>query len=471
MLTDQQNVYDVAVIGAGVVGAAIAREVAKYQLRCVLLEAGHDVGAGTSKASTSIWHTGFDATPGTLEARLMQRSYALMGEYIAEAGIPVERTGAILVAWTAEQHQSLPNLLERAHRNGVTDVRLMTAAEIYQREPHLNQGALGGLYVPGESIFCTFTLPLAYATQAVVNGVTLALNFPVRQIQRAPDGIYTVQSAERSVRCRYIVNAAGLYGDEIDRLLGYNRFTVTPRRGELIVFDKLARRLVNHILLPVPTSITKGVLISPTIFGNVLLGPTAEDLPDKTDTATTAAGLHMLLDKGKAIMTQLVDEEVTAIYAGLRPATEHKDYQIYAHPAECYVCVGGIRSTGVSAALGLAEYVVDLLAAAELSLIRKPNFKPVHMPNIGEAAERPYQSAALIAENPDYGRIVCFCERVSVGEVVDAAHSVIPACTLDGLRRRTRVLQGRCQGFNCHAAVTTLLARESGRSVTALLNL
>ncbi|MCX6050271.1 MAG: NAD(P)/FAD-dependent oxidoreductase [Chloroflexi bacterium] len=468
---DDQNLYDIAVIGAGVVGAAIARELAKYELRCVLLEAGHDVGAGTSKASTSIWHTGFDATPGTLEARLMRRSYELMGDYIAKAGIPVERTGAILVAWTEEQHQSLPTLLARAHTNGVTDVRLMSAEEIYQREPYLNQGALGGLYVPGEAIFCTFTLPLAYATQAIVNGVTLKLNFPVRQIQRDLDGVYTVQSPESSVRCRYIVNAAGLYGDEIDRLLGYNRFTVTPRRGELIVFDKLARRLVNHILLPVPTSITKGVLISPTVFGNVLLGPTAEDLPDKTDTATTAAGLHMLLDKGKALITQLVDEEVTAIYAGLRPATEHKDYQIFAHPAECYVCVGGIRSTGVSASLGIAEYVVALLAAAQLPLNPKPEFKPVQMPNIGEAAQRPYQSAALIAENPDYGRMICFCERVSVGEVIDAAHSPIPADTLDGLRRRTRVLQGRCQGFNCHAAVATLLARERGQTIQQLLSL
>lgn len=466
-----QNLYDIAVIGAGVVGAAIARELAKYELRCVLLEAGHDVGAGTSKASTSIWHTGFDATPGTLEARLMRRSYELMGDYITEAGIPVERTGAILVAWTEEQFQSLPTLLARAHTNGVTDVRLMSAEEIYQREPYLNEGALGGLYVPGEAIFCTFTLPLAYATQAIVNGVTLKLNFPVRQIQRDLDGVYTVQSPESSIRCRYIVNAAGLYGDEIDRLLGYNRFTVTPRRGELIVFDKLARRLVNHILLPVPTSITKGVLISPTVFGNVLLGPTAEDLPDKTDTATTAAGLHMLLDKGKALITQLVDEEVTAIYAGLRPATEHKDYQIFAHSAECYVCVGGIRSTGVSASLGIAEYVVALLAAAQLPLNPKPEFKPVRMPNIGEAAQRPYQSAALIAENPDYGRMICFCERVSIGEVIDAAHSPIPADTLDGLRRRTRVLQGRCQGFNCHAAVAALLARERGQTIQKLLNL
>jgi glycerol-3-phosphate dehydrogenase len=465
------NIYDVAVIGAGVIGAAIARELAKYDLRCVLLEAGHDVGAGTSKASTSIWHTGFDATPGTLEARLMRRSYTLMADYIAEAGIPVERTGAILVAWTQEQYQSLPTLLERAHTNGVADVCLITAEAIYQHEPYLNQGALGGLYVPAESIFCTFTLPLAYATQAVLNGVTLKLNWPVRQIQRASDGIYTLQSPDSRVRCHYIVNAAGLYGDEIDRLLGYNRFTVTPRRGELIVFDKLARRLVNHILLPVPTSITKGVLISPTVFGNVLLGPTAEDLPDKTDTATTATGLHMLLDKGKAIMTQLLDEEVTAIYAGLRPATEHKDYQIYAHPAEHYICVGGIRSTGVSASLGIAEYVVEMLATAHLPLTPKSEFKPVRMPNVGEASMRPYQSATLIAANPDYGRIVCFCERVTVGEVVDAAHSIIPACTLDGLRRRTRALQGRCQGFNCHAAVTTLLARESGRNVQELLNL
>lgn len=466
---DQQQIYDVAVIGAGVVGSAIARELAKYQLRCALVEAAPDVGMGTSKASTAIWHTGFDATPGSLEARLMRRSYTLMESYVVEAGIPVERLGAILVAWTDEQLQSLPALLERAHKNGVTDVCLWSAADIYAHEPQLNQGALGGLYVPGEGILCTFTLPLALATQAVANGVALQLNFPVQQITATPTGTWLIQGAGGTLECHYVVNAAGLYSDDIDRLMGHQTFTVTPRRGELIVFDKLARGLVNHVLLPVPTATTKGVLVSPTVYGNILLGPTAEDLDDKANTATSAAGLQMLLDKGKAILPDLLDEEVTALYAGLRAATEHKDYQIAAYPEQRYVCAGGIRSTGVSAALGIAEYIVELLVSCGLGCQPKVNFQTIQMPNIGEAGLRPYQSAAMIAANPDYGRMLCYCERVSAGEVVDATHAPIPARTLDGVRRRTRALQGRCQGFNCQAAVAALLARESGQTMAEVL--
>lgn len=462
--------FDVAIIGAGAVGAAIARELARYELRVALLEAAPDVGMGTSKASTAIWHTGFDAKPGSLEAKLLQRSYPLMAEFFQQANLPCEPLGALLIAWNAEQFSALPGLREKAHANSVMDVAIVDAAEIYRREPHLQPGALGGLWVPGEGILCTYTVPLACATQAMLNGVTLKLNFPVEQIAQE-DSAYVLSGAGGAVRARFIVNAAGLYSDVIHRLLGHETFTVTPRRGELIIFDKLARPLVNHVLLPVPTAKTKGVLISPTVYGNVLLGPTAEDLPDKTNTATSAAGLQSLLEKGRAILPALLDEEVTATYAGLRAATEHSDYQIHLHAEQRYVCVGGIRSTGVSAALGIAEYVAELLAQAGLTLQRKAEFKPVHMPNIGEASQRPYQSAEKIAADARFGQMVCHCERVTLGEIVEAAHGVIPARTLDGLRRRTRVLQGRCQGFNCLGAVVATLAQETEQSASDLLSL
>lgn len=461
--------YDVAIVGAGVVGAAIARELAQYALRCALVEAGPDVGIGTSKANTAIWHTGFDATPGSLEARLLRRSYPLLDRFMSEAGVPVERLGALLIAWTPEQQQALPQLQARAHQNGVTDVRLLSAAEIYAREPNLSPGICGGLHVPGEAILCPFTLPLALATQAVCNGVDLKLNHCVQQVNRLPNGDYLLQTSGGGVQCRYLVNAAGLFADEVDGMVGHQEFVVRPRCGELIVFDKLARPLVNHILLPVPTATSKGVLISPTVYGNLLLGPTAEDRPDKRDTATSAAGLHLLLQKGQEMLPGLMKEEVTALYAGLRAATEQRDYQIHLYPAERYVCVGGIRSTGVSASLGIAAYVVEQLAAADLILRPKASFMPVRMPYIGEAGMRPYQSREHIATNSDYGRIICFCERVTVGEVLDATCATIPARTLDGLRRRTRVLQGRCQGFNCHAAVTALLARATGQTMQQLL--
>ena len=466
-----QPIYDVAIIGAGAVGTAIARELSRYKLTCALLEAKPDVGMGTTKANTAIWHTGYDAKTGTLEAKLLRRSYALMEKFIPEAGIPVEKLGGLLVAWTEEQQQALPGLLERAHNNGVADVRIITAAEVYQLEPNLNPGAWGGLYVPGEAIICPFTIPLAFATQAVVNGVSLELNFPVQKINLEADGTTLLQSSDRSLRCRYLINAAGLYSDEIDRLLGHNDFSVTPRRGELIVFDKFSRSLINHIILPVPTATTKGVLISPTVYGNILLGPTAEDLDDKTNTATSAAGLQMLLKKGRAILPDLMQEEVTATYAGLRAATEHKDYQLRLHANQRYVCVGGIRSTGVSAAMGIAEYVGELLSEAGLSLTPKADFKSVKMPYIGDANPRPYQNAALIAANPDYGKIICHCEKVTLGEIKAAIHSPIPPRTVDALRRRTRALQGRCQGFNCQATLVDILARETGQDPRQILAL
>ena len=470
-MSNDSHCYDVAIIGAGVVGAAIAREMARYDLSSVLVEATSDVGAGTSKANTAIWHTGFDAKPGTLEARLLRRGYSLLEQYIPEAGVPAERLGGLLVAWTPEQHKALPDLFARARQNGVSDVRLVSAAEVYQLEPQLNPGALAALLVPGESILCTFTLPLALATQAVINGAALKLDHQVREITLDGRGIFTLHTTGGEVRCRYLVNAAGLYYDEIDRMLGHADFTVTPRRGELIVFDKFARGLVRHVLLPVPTATTKGVLISHTVYGNVMLGPTAEDLADKRETGTSEAGQQMLLAKGQAILSPLLEEEVVGLYAGLRAATEHSDYQIRLHADQHYVCVGGIRSTGVSYCLGIAEYVADLLRSAGLALPPKAGFRSVHMPNIGEAGLRPYQSAEMIAARPDYGHPVCYCERVSRGEIVDAAHSVIPAATLDGVRRRTRAMQGRCQGANCHAAITAILARETGQSMSRLLEM
>ena len=246
---------------------------------------------------------------------------------------------------------------------------------------------------------------------------------------------------------------------------------MTPRRGELIVFDKLARPLVNHILLQVPTKVSKGVLVSPTVFGNVMLGPTAEDIPDKTATGSTAAGIAGLCERGKRIVPELMAEEVTAVYVGLRAATEHSDYQINFHPAQRYVCVGGIRSTGLSASMAIAEHVVEGLADAGLALALKDDFRSVRMPNIGEAFPRPYQSAEAIAANPDYGRIVCHCERVTRGEILDATRSPLPARTLDGVRRRTRALLGRCQGFFCAATITHLVAEATGQSVSQLLGL
>ena len=257
-----------------------------------------------------------------------------------------------------------------------------------------------------------------------------------------------------------MVNAAGLGSDEVDRMFGGDGFTIRPRRGELIVFDKLARTLIRSILLPVPTARTKGVLVAPTVYGNVLLGPTAEDVKDRCDTATTASGLGSLLAAGRRILPGLAGEEVTSTYAGLRAATEHPDYQIRVDAERRYACAGGIRSTGLSASLGIAEHVVGLLGEAGLVAAAAacgPVPVPV-MPYLGEAGVRPYQDAERIAADPAYGQIVCHCERVSRGEIRDALASPVPPTDLGGLRRRTRAMNGRCQGFYCAAAVSRLFA-------------
>jgi glycerol-3-phosphate dehydrogenase len=461
------TIYDITIIGAGAVGCAIARELSRYQLKIALVESNSDVGMGTSKASTAIWHTGYDAKPGSLEAKLLRRSYALMKDYMPEANIAHEVLGGLLIAWNQEQFETLPKLLKQAHDNGEMDVHLISAEEIYQREPHINKGALGGLYVPGEGILCTFSVPLAMAYQAVENGVDLFLNFQVKEIRPSTtdNGSWSIVNGQSSmIQSRYVINAAGLYSDEIHAMFGKTSFKVTPRRGQLIVYDKMARPLVNHVLLPVPTSITKGVLISPTVYGNILLGPTAEDLPDKTATETTEAGLNFLLEKGEQILPQLLDEEVTATYSGLRAATEHSDYQIEMDTALRYLCLGGIRSTGISGAMGIAEYGVDLLRNAGLELKSKPEFKTIKLPTIGQAFTRPHQDAKMVAANPTYAEMVCHCERVSRGELMDAMNASIPATTVDALRRRTRASQGRCQGFNCHASLTSILTDKNAKS-------
>lgn len=453
--------YDVAIIGAGIVGAAIARDLAGADLSVVVLEAKADVGDGTSKANTAILHTGFDAKPGTLESRLVARGYELLGTYATQTGIPVERTGALLVAWTEEELAALPGLKAKAEANGYDACRIVGSEEVYTAVPDLGPGALGGLTVPGESITCTWTTNLALATEAKQRGADILTSQPVQRVTMA-DGSTVLHTPKGEIEATWVINAAGLGADVIDRHFGHDRFTVTPRRGELFVFDKLARPRVPLIVLPVPSSKGKGVLVSPTIYGNVMLGPTAEDLTDRSATGTSEDGFEFLLTKGRKLMPKLLDEEITASYAGLRAAIDAKDYLIDLDPAQHYLLVGGIRSTGLTAGMAIAEHVIGMLSDAGLDVQPRADLPPApHMPNLGNATMRPYQDAERIAKDPAYGTIVCFCERVTAGEIRDAYQSDLPPADLSGLRRRTRVMNGRCQGFYCGATVTQCV--EQGR--------
>ena len=462
------GVFDVAVVGAGLVGAAVARELAGSRLSVALLDARSDVGDGTSKANTAILHTGFDATPGTLESRLVARGYDLLSDYARVTGIPVEPVGATLVAWDDEQLAALPSLRDKAVRNGYTACELVGADEVYAALPALGPGALGGLTVPGESVTCTWTTSLALATDAVRRGATLLLRHEVTGADGDDEGT-TLRTSRGDVRARWVVNAAGLGADVLDRRFGHDRFRVVPRRGELLVYDKLARPLAPRIVLPVPSKVGKGVLVSPTVYGNVMLGPTAEDLDDRQATGTTQQGFDFLLGHGRRIMPALLEEEVTATYAGLRAAIAVDgaiagDYLVDLDGARRYLLLGGIRSTGLTASMALAEHASALLADAGLDVAVRDDLPgPPRMPNLGEAFLRPYADADAIARDPEYGRVVCFCERVTSGELRDALTSTIPPADLDGLRRRTRAMNGRCQGFWCGAEVAARLAAGAAR--------
>jgi glycerol-3-phosphate dehydrogenase len=453
---------DVAVVGAGVIGCAIARQLARAGASVVVLDRAADVGDGTSKANTAILHTGFDTEPGSLESRLVRRGRELLADYAATAGIAVEPTGALLVAWDDEQEAMLPSLLAKAEANGTRKVSLVDAVEVRAREPRLGPDARSGLVVPDEWIIDPWSVTLAFATEAVGAGAVLRLGTPVTGVEVVAQG-HEIRLPDGVVRARWMVNAAGLAADRIDAMLGHHDFTVTPRRGQLIVFDKLARPLLRRILLPVPTPRTKGVLVAPTTWGNVILGPTAEDLEDRTDTATTAEGMAGLLAAGRRILPDLLDEEVTATYAGLRAATEHRDYQVRLHAGQRYVTVGGIRSTGLTSSLAVAEYVAGLLTDAGATWSGSPvDPEPPKLPPLGETQVRPLGDSARIQIDPAYGTAICHCEQVSRGEVRDACHALVPATDLGGVRRRTRAMNGRCQGFYCGAMVVALVAAETG---------
>ena len=461
------DMVDVAVIGAGVVGCAIARELSNYDLRVAVVEAAVDVGSGTSKANTSILHTGFDAPPGSLEARLVRRGYHLLTDHAARTGIPLEKIGALLIAWDENQLESLASIADRARENDYRDATVLSAAELYELEPNLGQGVLGGLAVPDEGIVCTFSTTLAFAYEAVENGVELHLSSRVQAVQTV-DGAHVLELAGAEpelLSARWVINAAGLEADTVDRFFNQDRFTVKPRRGELIVFDKFARSLVGHVLLPVPTEKSKGVLVAPTVFGNVLLGPTADDVEDKRDTGSTAGGISRLLEHGQRILPALVREEVTAIYAGLRASIGPVDYRIELDAEASYVCIAGIRSTGLTSSMAIAEHVRVLLGEAGLPLQRSEQHIDVRLPPVGESMLRRHQDPEAIALDEAYGRIVCHCERVTAGEIRDSFSAPVPATDVDGVRRRTRAQLGRCQGFYCSAALAALV--DDARAVRA----
>lgn len=447
---DSRKPYQVAVIGGGVVGCAVLRAFALAGARAILLERGPDILCGASKGNSALLHTGYDAPADSLELLCVREGY---NEYLAireRLNLPLIETSAIMIAWTEAERARLPEMLDRAKANGVDGVVALEAKEVRRRIPKIGSGVKSAILIPGEHVIDPWSAPLAYALQAIANGAELERNCEVVG-GKFEEGLWRLQTNRGSVSAEVVINCAGLFGDLVDSIARPPPFRIAPRKGQFVVFDKSAASLVEMVILPVPTKKTKGVLVAPTAFGNLLVGPTAEEQDDREKATVDAATLKMLVRRAAEIIPALAGHPVTAIYAGLRPATQFKDYRIEALPDRQWITVAGIRSTGLTGALGIGAQVRRLYEKnfAALKEIANPVWTPV--PNLAETRPRPYQVGGS-------GEIVCHCEWVTRGEIEAALEGPLPATDLSGLKRRTRCLMGRCQGFYCSWRIAQITA-------------
>lgn len=450
-----QQVQDVVVVGAGVVGCAVARQLVERGFSVVVVEKAVEFLDGASKGNSAILHTGFDAPTGSLEQACIADGYRQYLELAPRFGLPIMRTGAMVVAWNAEQESQLATIQQKAVANGIEDTQLFSASRLWDKVPHLSTDALGALAVPGEFIIDPWSTPLVYLTQALCGGARLYRNCEVLG-GTFSNGVWKIETSKGELAARLVINCSGLYGDIVEqRLTGNHTFEIKPRKGQFVVYDKAAAKLSRQILLPVPDKRTKGIVVCPTIFGNLLVGPTAEEQSHRSEAAVDADILAGLKNHGIRILPELDTVPVTATYAGLRPATEHSEYQIHFDSSRHYVNVGGIRSTGLSAAPGIARYVADEIEGADRG-----------WPSVNRSGvQLAWPKAPVLAEQevrdwqyPGNGGIVCHCELVTRREIENALQGELPVTSLAGLKRRTRVTMGRCQGFYCSAELAELTA-------------
>jgi len=451
--------YDIAIIGAGVVGCAIARAFSRYDLKVVVLEADSDIGNGASKGNSAVLSTASDTPSGTLEQQLVKRGHAL---YRAEApglGLPIESLGSLTVAWNEAEALTVRAMQREMVADGFHDAALVGPDEIYRRVPALAPGALAAVWEAEEAIVDPFSTPLAYALDALANGVEIRCAAPVTGARFA-DRRWHLATPGGEIVAGLAINCGGLHGDRVDALGGNTEIKIKPRRGEFIVFDKSARGLLDVILKPVANPLGRGILLTPTVFGNILVGPTAEPIDDPDDWRCTPEGLAALQAAARRLLPGLLAHEVTTTYSGLRPGSDRPEYRIVVRGERRWITVAGIRSTGLSAALGIAEYVVAQALDGLVAAPRKAEVVAITVPPLAERGPRPALDPACIARDARYGEMICHCERVSRGEIEDALASPLPPRSLKALKRRTRAMFGRCQGFFCGARVTAMLDRS-----------
>ena len=467
-------IYDVAIIGGGIVGACIARELSKYKGQFCIVEKADDVACGTSKANSGIIHAGFDAKPGTLMAKLNVEGAAMYAYLAKSLHFDYKNNGSLVIGFNEDDMEHIKKLYERGQANGVPGLRIIDSEELHKLEPSVSEEACGALLAETAGIVSPYMATWAFAENAVMNGVKLFRETEVHGIEKSDDGLFTIHTGKTDIQAKCVVNAAGLYADVVSEMAGARKFKIVPRRGEYYLLDNKCASLASHTLFQTPDKMGKGVLVTPTVDGNILSGPTAADGDDKTATETTAAGQDEVFHKSEKTIPDIPRRNIINSFAGVRALAYNEDGTpvndfIIEEDATVggFVNVGGICSPGLTAAPAIGVYVAEIIEKIRGSKWEKnPDFVGVRrgIESFKDADDE--RRAQLIEENPLYGRIICRCEMITEGEIVAAIKSPVGAVDLDGVKRRTRAGMGRCQSGFCSPRVTEILSRELGIPMT-----
>jgi glycerol-3-phosphate dehydrogenase len=456
--------YDVAIIGCGVSGANIARQLSAYHIKTAILEKAADVSFGTSKANSGIVHGGFHHNKKYLKARLEIQGNLMFDQLRRELNFPFKRCGIIVAALHEEEMKAVEHLYMQGVENGVIGIELCSRERILELEPKLSADTVGGLYAPGGGMIEPYRFVFALVESALKNGVELYTDFKVSAAERDErSGRWKIRAGDgREISARYAVNAAGLFADEVSAVFGGEEFAIKPRKGEYFLLDRLTRACPERVVFPVPTAVSKGMLVIPTVEGTVLVGPTADATDDKNDFATTTERLEQIIDSGKNMIPSLSRNDVITSFVGLRPCLEEDFYIASSEKAPAFVQVAGIQSPGLTASPAIGEYVKNLLRDMGLELREKPGWDPFIEDRPRARELDPFALDALIAKDPAWGNMICRCENVSEAEIVQAVR--LGHRTLDGVKYFTRAQMGRCQGGFCTYKIIKIIMRETGLS-------
>ncbi|MCI1965213.1 MAG: NAD(P)/FAD-dependent oxidoreductase [Oscillospiraceae bacterium] len=455
--------YDIVIIGAGVSGCAIARELSRYRAKVCVVEKYEDVCCGTSKANSAIVHAGFDAEAGSLMAKLNVRGNEMMEPLAGELDFPFLRNGSLVTMYQEEDRPNLVKLYENGLANGVKGMKILGQQELHAMEPNIAPQAAAALYAPTGGIVCPFGLTIALAENAFTNGVEFRFNTEVQKLQPVKGG-WSLTTSTGTMTAKYVVNAAGVYADVFNNMVSKVKIHITPRRGNYCLLDKSTGGFVKHTIFQLPGKYGKGVLVSPTVHGNTIVGPTAVDIADRDGTNTTAEELSELTEKAGRMVRGLPIRQVITSFAGLRAHEEHHEFVIGEVPdAPGFINCAGIESPGLTSSPAIGKMVADLLCN-KMGLEPDPDFSGVRKGILDPKKLSHEEYQKLIREKPAYGNMICRCEMITEGEILDAIHRPLGAKSLDGVKRRTRAGMGRCQAGFCSPRTMEILARELGVS-------